>query len=363
MTVTLNPTGASHARSLINAGNYDDESAWSFSVEDGDKLLGPNGDNWGAYSDMHLGEDTSAAQKTKARWKYPFGKEGKVYGAALRAIRSRASQQGATAIFDEAGRLLDLIETKEGENPADPEEKPASRSTVVPFTRRHAPAQASGYRVVRSKEGDSAEIYLYGLIGGGGFFSDGTEITAVQFQKDLKALGPVKMIDVRINSEGGDVFDGKTIYTLLQQHPAKVTMHVDGLAASAASFIAMAGDVIEISESAFMMIHNAWSVAFGNAADMRKSADLLDAVDGTLVDVYAARTKTPSADVKQMMADETWMSGKDAVANGFADRMVPNMAVAASVRDPSKFRHLPAALRPNRVAAMARIAEMHELIR
>ena len=168
---------------VINAGNYDDEAAWSFSVEDGDKLLGPSGDNWGAYADMHLGEDTSAAQKTKARWKYPFGKEGKVYGAALRSIRSRASQQGATAIFDEAGRLLDLIETKEGDNPADPEEKPASRSTIVPFARRRATAQASGYRVVRGAAGDSAEIYLYGQIGGGGFFSDGTEITAAQFRR------------------------------------------------------------------------------------------------------------------------------------------------------------------------------------
>jgi ATP-dependent protease ClpP protease subunit len=225
------------------------------------------------------------------------------------------------------------------------------------------PCVASGYRVVRNARADGGEIYLYGMIGSGGWFSDGSEISAAQFQKDLKALGPIKTLDVGINSEGGDVFDGKTIYTLLQQHPAKVTVHVDGLAASAASFIAMAGDVIEIAESAFMMIHQASAIARGCASDLRKTADLLDAVDGTMADVYAARSKCPAADVKQMMADETWMDGKTAVARGFADSLVPNMAVAAAVRDATKFRHLPAALRPNRAAAAAAMSKMAASIR
>jgi ATP-dependent protease ClpP protease subunit len=225
------------------------------------------------------------------------------------------------------------------------------------------PKIASGYRVIRNAKGDAAEIYIYGQIGSAGWFSDGTEITAAQFQKDLKALGDVKTIDVRINSEGGDVWDGKTIYTLLQQHPAKVAMHIDGLAASAASFIAMAGNTIEIAESSFMMIHNAWSFAIGNAADLRKSADLLEAVDGTLADVYAARTKLPVKDVSQMMADETWMDGKTCVAKGFADTICPNMAVAASVRHADRFKNLPPVLRPNRAAASAALDKMAALIR
>lgn len=361
MAVSLNSTGASHARSLISAGDYDDTSAWSFSAEDGDKLLGPNGDDWTAYSQMHLGEDTDATDDTKARWKYPFGKDGKVYGAALRAIRSRASQQGATAIFDEAGKLLDEIETKEGgKETTEPPDKADNR--VVPF-RRSSARGASGYKVIHNADAASAEIYLYGIIGAGGWFDDGSAISANSFIKDLKALGPVKNIDVRINSEGGDVFDGKAIYFALQRNPAKVTVHVDGLAASAASFIAMAGDKIEMAEGAFMMIHNAWSMAMGNASDMRKSADLLDAVDGTLVDVYAARTGCPAADVKQMMADETWMNGKEALAKGFADYVVPSKAVAASVRDPARFKNLPAGLRPNRAVALAKIQSMSAMIR
>jgi ATP-dependent Clp protease, protease subunit len=235
---------------------------------------------------------------------------------------------------------------------------------VVPLT-RNAPSQrvASGYRVVRNAANDSAEIYLYGIIGSAGWFSDGSEISADQFRKDLKALGNIKSLDVRINSEGGDVFDGKAIYTLLTQHKAKVSVYIDGLAASAASFIAMAGDTIAIAESGFMMIHNAWSFAIGNAADLRQSADLLDAVDGTLIDVYAARSNGDKAEIKQMMADETWMNGKEAVLKGFADELMANRQVAASVRDPSRFRHLPAALRPNRAAAAAMITGMAELLR
>jgi len=228
---------------------------------------------------------------------------------------------------------------------------------IVPLPSRKPAARASGYRMVRAA-GDAAEIYIYGPIGGQGWMSDGTEITAKQFQKDLKALGAVKKITCRINSEGGDVFDGKTIYTLLQQHPAKVTVCIDGLAASAASFIAMAGNEIEIAEGAFVMIHNAWSLAMGNSADLRKTADLLDAVDGTLVDVYAARTKCSADEIRKMMSAETWLPGPECVAKGFADRMVPNLAVAASVRDPQRYRHLPAALRPNRAAASALLDQM-----
>ncbi len=106
------------------------------------------------------------------------------------------------------------------------------------------PTTVNGYRVVNRGK-DSAEIYLYGAIGGDWM---GEGITAKQFADDLKALGPVKKIDLRINSEGGSVFDGKAMYSLLNAHSANITVHVDGLAASAASFIAMAGDTIEIAE-------------------------------------------------------------------------------------------------------------------
>jgi ATP-dependent protease ClpP protease subunit len=216
-----------------------------------------------------------------------------------------------------------------------------------------------GYRVMNRGK-DAGEIYLYGAIGAS-FWGDG--ISADQFRNDLKSLGPVKTIDVRINSEGGDVFDGKAMYSLLVEHPANVIAHIDGLAASAASFIAMAANEIEISEGAFVMIHNASGACFGGADDMRRTADLLETVNGTIADVYASRTKQPMADIRTWMDAETWMTGKEAVANGFADKMVANLKVAASVTDPSKFHNLPAALRPKRVAAHAALAGMKALIR
>jgi ATP-dependent protease ClpP protease subunit len=114
MAVQLYTKGASSARTLISDGKYDDKSPWSFSAEDGNALLGDAGDDWTNFGKFHLGEDTSAAANTKGRFKYPHGKDGKVYGGALRAIRSRASQQDEKAIYDKAGELLDLIKTKEG---------------------------------------------------------------------------------------------------------------------------------------------------------------------------------------------------------------------------------------------------------
>src|SRR6185369_10879333 len=128
------------------------------------------------------------------------------------------------------------------------------------------PQKDSGYRML-AKGKDNAEIYLYGVIGGDWF---GEGVTAKQFADDLKKLGNVKTIDLRINSEGGSVFDGKAMYSLLNEHPAKVVTHIDGLAASAASFLAMAGDEIEIAEGAFVMIHNAYTIAMGDARELRR---------------------------------------------------------------------------------------------
>ena len=226
--------------------------------------------------------------------------------------------------------------------------------TRLPSARKQSP---QGYRMLA--KGDNAEIYIYGDIG---WTWDGTGITASQFKDDLKSLGSPKSIDVRINSAGGDVFDGRTIYTLLAEHKAKVVMHIDGLAASAASVIAMAGDQIRISEGAFLMIHNAWTIAMGGAEDMRKTATLLDQINGTIRETYAARTKQSMDQVQQWMDEETWFSGADAVKNGFADVMVDNVKVAASVNNPARYKHLPAALNPKRVAASAAVAAMKKVI-
>jgi ATP-dependent Clp protease protease subunit len=235
-------------------------------------------------------------------------------------------------------------------------------NAVVPLKAKpNTGARASGYRVVANKASNSAEIYVYGVIGVDWF---GEGVTAKQFADDLKALGDVKTIDLRINSEGGSVFDGKAMYSLLNEHKAKIIVHIDGLAASAASFLAMAGDEIEISEGGFVMIHNAYMIAMGDARELRRSAEMLDTVNNTIIDVYAARTKGDRKAIASMMDNETWMTGAEAVKNGFADRMVENMKVAAAVKNPDAlktFKKIPAALKPNHrraAAALARVAAL-----
>ena len=218
------------------------------------------------------------------------------------------------------------------------------------------PAAPAGYRM--AAKGDRGEIYLYGPIGAD-WFGDG--ISAKQFADDLKKLGAVKTIDLRINSDGGSVTDGRAMYSLLVEHKAEVIVHIDGIAASAASFIAMAGNRIEIGEGSFLMIHNARMMAYGEAEDFERAATVLRTVNETIRETYVARTKQPADKVKKWMDDETWMTGKEAVANGFADKIVENMKVAASVADPSKFKNLPSALHPTKVRVSAAMAEIRAL--
>jgi HK97 family phage major capsid protein len=160
------------------------------------------------------------------------------------------------------------------------------------------------------------EIAIMGEIGD---YGCGAEcITATQVKDMLKAAGnaPVKCL---INSPGGDAFEGIAIYNLFREHPGNVTMHVLGMAASAASIVAMAGDKIEMAEAAQMMIHSAWGMVVGNRNDMLDMADMLDKVDTSVAELYARRSGKPAADVIAMMNKETWMTGQDAVDNGFAD--------------------------------------------
>ena len=129
-------------------------------------------------------------------------------------------------------------------------------------------------------------------------------------------------ITVRINSPGGDVFDGFAIYNLLAQHPAKINVKVDGWAASAASVIAMAGDTIEMAANALMMIHNPWTMAIGDSVSMRKSADLLDQIKGSILTTYQAKTSMDEADIAALMDAETWFDAKGAVEAGLATAIV-----------------------------------------
>ena len=190
-------------------------------------------------------------------------------------------------------------------------------------------------------QGKRGEIWLYDPIGNSYF---GDSISAKQFSKELTALGKVDSISLRINSPGGDVFDGFAIYNQLKQHPATVVVSVDGLAASIASIIAMAGDSIKIAANAMMMIHDPQGVAVGDAGEMNRVAALLQTVKGNLADTYAARTAQSKADIEAWMADETWLTAEEAVRYGFADATTSEVAMSATF-DLGAFRNLPAALR------------------
>jgi len=187
---------------------------------------------------------------------------------------------------------------------------------------------------VQAKADKEAEVWIYEAIGEGWFGG----ISAKQFAKDIKELGDIEKITVRLNSPGGDVFEGNAIYNILKQHKARVIVFIDGLAASIASVVAMAGDEIYIADNAMMMIHNAWGFVMGYASDMRKAADMLDKVDGSIVTTYMKRTKLDEQKIKDLMVAETWMNSKEALENGFVDEITDALEVAAYF-DLSKFKY------------------------
>ena len=197
----------------------------------------------------------------------------------------------------------------------------------------------SWYRIAAQdsdKEGGHAEIFIYGQIGLDWW---GEGIAAETLVKELADL-EAETIDVRINSVGGVVFEGLAIYNAFVRHPAKVTTHVDGMAASIASIVALAGNDVRIAENAFMMIHNPWGVEIGDANDMRKMADILDTLAGSLVDTYTAKTGESEKVIRGMMDEETWFNASEAEELGLVDNIDARMEIAAAF-DLSRFHNAP----------------------
>nr|EKW7678920.1 Clp protease ClpP [Pseudomonas aeruginosa]EKX0146290.1 Clp protease ClpP [Pseudomonas aeruginosa] len=216
------------------------------------------------------------------------------------------------------------------------------KSLMLPMaaalTEANAPHE-SWYSIKAAGRG-VAEVLLYDEIGVWG-------ITALQFARDLKAMGDLNKINLHIHSPGGDVFEGTAIYNLLRNHPASVDVYIDGLAASMASVIAMAGDTIYMPENAMMMVHKPWGIQGGDADDMRRYAELLDKVEDTLVMAYANKTGKSADDIKALLKEETWMNGREAVAAGFADQLTEPLQAAAhlSSKRMQEFAHMPEALK------------------
>lgn len=196
-------------------------------------------------------------------------------------------------------------------------------------------ALESNWYSIQAKAAGSAEIWLYDEIGRWG-------ISAQQFAQDLKALGDIKHVDLRIHSPGGDVFEGIAIYNLLKNHPAKITVHIDGLAASMGSVIAMAGDTINMPENSMMMIHKPWGIQGGDADDMRQYADLLDKVEGSLVSAYR-RAGLSDDEIKALLKQETWYTGAEAVAAGFADNVTQAVEAVAKLKTTPEYENMPKA--------------------
>ncbi len=178
---------------------------------------------------------------------------------------------------------------------------------------------------------DTAKIYFYDEVGGWGVWPD-------EFQAQLAKITSAT-IELHLHSPGGDAFDGIAIYNMLKQHPARIDVVVDGLAASAASVIAMAGDTIEMSKGAQLMIHDAWGMSVGPAQDMTKMADELDRVSDSIADIYAARAGGTKKSWRKAMQAETWYSDREAVEAGLATRLETSKSAAKNRWDLKIFAH------------------------
>ena len=166
-------------------------------------------------------------------------------------------------------------------------------------------------------EGDSAEVCIFGDITSYPWEGTG-DMSAYNLSKQLAELGDVKQINVRINSYGGEVAEGLAIYNALRNHKAKVITICDGFACSIASVIFMAGDERIMNDSSLLMIHNAWTLAEGNADQLRKQADDLEKINEASFKAYLSKVSITEEELKALMDNETWISPEDAVEYGFA---------------------------------------------
>ena len=176
-----------------------------------------------------------------------------------------------------------------------------------------------------SDESGEVELSIYDEIGAFG-------IGAKEFIAELREYKG-QHVHVRINSPGGEIIDGSAIANALNRHEGGVTVHIDGLAASMASYIAMSGKPTYMSENALLMIHNPWTLAAGEADDLRKQADLLDTMKATLVRGYQRKSGMPAEEISKLMDEETWLTALEATALGFVDAIEDGIPAAASAKD------------------------------
>ena len=176
------------------------------------------------------------------------------------------------------------------------------------------------YNMTAAEGETSAEISIYDAIGS-------FDVNAKQFVDELKEIN-ADTINLRINSPGGSVIDGNAMFNALQRHPAKVITHIDGLAASMASVIAMAGDEVHMADNALLMIHNPWTFSMGDADELRADADLLDKMSASILSSYG-RSQYEVDELKNLMDEETWFTAQEAFDAGFVDHISTGLRAAA----------------------------------
>lgn len=183
----------------------------------------------------------------------------------------------------------------------------------------------------KNKAGEVGEIYVYGSITEEKWFSE--DVTPTWFKDELARLRGSKLVNMFVNSPGGGVFAGLTIYNMLKRFGSPINAFIDGIAASIATVIVMAAKKISIPKNAMMMIHNPTGICAGNAADMRETADLLDRCKKSIVTTYKDKSGKPEDELEKLMDAETWFTGQEAVDAGFADEAVGSVDLAACMTD------------------------------
>jgi len=197
-------------------------------------------------------------------------------------------------------------------------------------------AKPKNWFIMKKKEDDTAEIEIFDEIDS--FWGMG----AKQFKEKFDEIKDASSIRLLLNSPGGSVFDGMSIYNILSSVRNKLTVEVVGLAASIASVIALAGDKLIMAEGSYLMIHNPWTMMAGGSEELRKAADILDKMKKDYSKIYAEKTGMETGEIEKLMADETWMTADEAVENGFADETTDYGQIAARFAfDKYNFAHLP----------------------
>lgn len=197
--------------------------------------------------------------------------------------------------------------------------------------------KGKGFFRAESSQTDEATIFLYDVIVSDDWWGG---ITPLTFMKELASIS-APIIHLRINSPGGDVFAARAMQTAMREHPGKIIAHVDGWCASAATFLAIAADESVISKGGMFMIHNAWSIAMGNAKDFTDMANLLTKIDGSIASDYVAKSGQAEQQIIDWMAAETYFLDQEAVDAGFVDAVAEAAPKAQINWDLSAYEHAP----------------------